>query len=264
LFFTLNNFFKSNKKALVICKENAIIESNSLSIIRHPNPRLIFAKITSEYLSIKQDHYVHEFAIIDSHAQISENACIGPFTIIEKNVKIGRNSVIGNNVTIKSGTQIGDNTIIKSGVTIGDQGFGFAFSIDGEPKRINHSGGVIIGDQVEVGSNCVICSGTIEPIIIENHVKLDDLVFIAHNCRIGSQTMIVAGAVICRSVTVGSNCWVGPNSCVIDTITIGDNTKIGIGSVITSDVANGKKMMGLNALSLNNLIKFERHVSYSD
>ena len=117
--------------------------------------------------------------------------------------------------------------MIKSGAIIGDQGFGFGFSDDKTPQRIPHNGGVIVGDNVEVGSNIVICSGTFNPTIIEDNVKLDDLVFIAHNCKIGNKTMIAAGAVICGSVTVGSNCWVGPNSCVIDMISIGDNTKIG-------------------------------------
>ena len=259
LFFTFDNFFKSDKEALVICKENAVIESTSLSVIRHSNPRFIFAKITTEYLFIKQDHYVHEFAIIDPHAQISEKVGVGPFTIIESGVKIGKNSVIGSNVTIKSGTQIGDNTVIKSGVTIGDQGFGFAFSIDGEPKRINHSGGVIIGDHVEVGSNNVICSGTIEPTTIENHVKLDDLVFIAHNCHIGSMTMIASGAVLCGSVSVGEKSWIGPNSTIIDGKKVGIKVKIGLGAVITKDIPDGSKMMGFNALPLKKLAKVKKY-----
>ena len=95
--------------------------------------------------------------------------------------------------------------MIKSGAIIGDQGFGFGFSHDKTPQRIPHNGGVIVGDNVEVGANNVICSGTFNPTIIEDHVKLDDLVFIAHNCKIGNKTMI-ACAQLSGSVSIGSSC----------------------------------------------------------
>jgi len=264
LCFTNDNYIESKSHALLLCKESAVVESSTLSIIRLSNPRFAFAQITSDFLIEKKKLYIHESTIIHPHTDIAENVGIGPFSLIESGVIIGKNSSIGNHVTIKAGTSIGENTVIKSGAIIGDQGFGFGFNQTKKPKRIQHSGGVIIGKEVEIGANCVVCAGTISPTLIEDAVKIDDLVFIAHNCKIGSQTMIVAGTVICGSVTVGANCWVGPNSSVIEAISIGDNTKIGIGAVITNDVTNGKKMMGLNALSLKNLIKFKRRVSYGD
>jgi UDP-3-O-[3-hydroxymyristoyl] glucosamine N-acyltransferase LpxD len=255
LCFTNANLIKSNKHALLICNNSAVVESSTLSIIRLNHPRYAFAQITSDFLITKPKQFIHDTVIIHPHTDIAENVGIGPFSIIEVGVKIGKNSSIGNHVTLKAGTEIGENTIIKSGSIIGDQGFGFGFSENKEPKRINHSGGVIIGDEVEVGANSVICSGTIQPTILENYVKIDDLVLIAHNCHIGSMTMIISGAVVCGSVSIGSRSWIGPNSSIIDGKSVGSNVKIGIGAVITEDVMDGTKMMGINALPLKKLVK---------
>jgi UDP-3-O-[3-hydroxymyristoyl] glucosamine N-acyltransferase LpxD len=260
--FSNSLIIKSNAKALIICRQKTVVNSNSISIIRVPNPRYIFALITSECLLSRKKNLIHESAIIHPSVEVGNNLSIGPYSVVESNSKIGDNCEIGSHVLIKAGTIIGNDTVVKSGAIIGEQGFGFGFSEDKEPKRIIHTGGVIIGNKVEIGANCVVCSGTITPTIIKDYVKIDDLVFIAHNCEIGRKTMVVASSVICGSVRIGEKCWIGPNSSIIDVTNIGNNSVVGIGTVVTENVLENKKMMGFNGLTLKNLIKLKKRISF--
>lgn len=260
LSFTNADVIDKDICALVLCKETAVIETNNITVIRVPNPRYCFAKISSEYLAKSLDYTIHQSSIIDPSVDLPKNIEIGAFSLIESSVKIGSNTRIGSNVIIRKGTQIGNNSVIKSGAIIGDQGFGFGFSDDKTPQRIPHNGGVIVGDNVEVGSNNVICSGTFNPTIIEDNVKLDDLVFIAHNCKIGNKTMIAACAQLSGSVSIGSSCWIGPNCSIINKAKIGNHVTVGIGSVVTKNIEDNFKVMGLNALPLKELVGFKKRM----
>ena len=110
--------------------------------------------------------------------------------IIEEGTKINHNVVISDNV------KIGKNCYIKSGAILGEDGFGFDFEKDGIPIRIPHIGSVVIGENVEIGSNTVIVRGTLNDTIIEDNVKMDDQVCIAHNCKIGKSSLVIAFAEI--------------------------------------------------------------------
>jgi UDP-3-O-[3-hydroxymyristoyl] glucosamine N-acyltransferase len=161
---------------------------------------------------------------------------------------IGRNCSIGDKVVIGEGTQIGNNVVIENGVTIGkrcfiqhgavigQKGFGFATTPDGTPVRITHTGGVIIGDDVEIGVSTAVACGTVDPTTIEDHVKIDGHVYISHNNRIGEKTMITTGATLGGSVTVGKRCFLGINCTIKNKITIADNTLIGLQSCVHNDI----------------------------
>ena len=105
-----------------------------------------------------------------------------------------------------------------------------------ELLRFIHLGGVKIGNEVEIGALNSIARGTLNDTIIENGVKTDNLVHIAHNCYIGCNSLITACVELSGGVIVGKNVWIGPNSSVLEKIKIGDNAFIGIGSVVTKDV----------------------------
>jgi UDP-3-O-[3-hydroxymyristoyl] glucosamine N-acyltransferase LpxD len=161
---------------------------------------------------------------------------------------IGRNCSIGKDVVIGAGTQICDNVVIEDGVTIGknclihhgavigQKGFGFATETDGTPIRITHTGGVIIGDDVEVGALSCVPAGTVEPTIIKDHVKIDTHVHIGHNNFIGEKTLIAAGAIIGGSVTIGKMCFIGLNCTIKQKITIADNTLAGAQANVVKDI----------------------------
>ena len=137
----------------------------------------------------------------------------------------------------------GKGLVVGRNTVIGREGFGFAK--DGDKWiRMPHQGKVIIGDNVEIGSNCTIDRGCLDNTVIGNGVKIDNLCHIAHSCKIGDNTIITAGVIFSGSVTVGKNVWIAPNSTIRTRVTIGDNAFIGIGSNVVKDVPEGTTVYG--------------------
>jgi len=250
-------------KALILVPEDSDCSiSSDVSVIKVKNPRLSFARTVSEFFIIKRVRGVHDTAVVGRNCCIGDAVSVGAHSVIGNNVSIGNNSVLNNNVVLSDNVVVGENCYIKSGSIIGEDGFGFEFDEDGVPIRIPHIGNAIIGDNVEVGSNTVIARGTINSTVIGNNVKIDDQVFIAHNCYIGSNTVITASSEISGSVKIGEYCWIGPNSSIIQKVKIGNKVTIGIGTVVTSDVGDNKKLMGLNGIELRNLVNFKKKTNF--
>lgn len=187
----------------------------------------------------------------DKHlACLGRNVTIPASVYLEPNVTIGDNAVIGEHASIFSGAKIGpnviigSNSIIRENAVIGGWGFGIAQKKDCRSIRIPHIGGVIIGEHVEIGALTTICSGTIDPTVIEDSVKIDDHVHIAHNCMIGENTIVTACAEISGSVKIGQNCWISPNVSIINGISIGNNATVGIGTVILKPVEDNAVVVG--------------------
>ena len=139
---------------------------------------------------------------------------------------------------------IGNNTQICSTAKLGNDGFGFEPDENGELVFFPHFGNVNIGNNVRIGSYVCIDRGNMHDTIIEDGVKIDNLVHIAHNVYVGENTMIVAGNVVCGSVTIGKNCFIGANSTIRQHLKIGDNVIIGMGSVVTKDIPDGEVWAG--------------------
>lgn len=163
---------------------------------------------------------------IHATVKLGKNDVIEDGCVIEEGVEIGHNAVI------HSGSRIGKRSIIRSGAVIGGNGFAFSRNPDGTPVRFVHLGGEWIGQHVEVGDNTCICRGALGDTVIEDGVKLDSLVFIAHNCHNLESAYVIACAEISGSVRIGRNAWIGPNTCVKEQITIGEEALVGIGSVV--------------------------------
>lgn len=142
---------------------------------------------------------------------------------------------------------IGRNFKVKPGAVIGGEGFGFENDENGVPVRRPHIGGVVIGDNVEVGANTCIDRGTLDDTVISNNVKIDNLVHIGHGCEIGENTCIAAGAILGGGTIIGKNCWIGINATTMQHITIGDNVTIGMGAVVVKDVPSGSVIAGFKA-----------------
>lgn len=261
--FSKNIDINCHKKALLLVPLNfEYNESMLYSIIKVKNPRLAFAKVVTALFMTDKISIIDKTATIGDNTTLMENISIGKYSIIGDNVKIGKNTIIHHHVVIEDNTIIGDNCTIKSGAIIGEEGFGFDFEEDGTPMRIPHIGNVEIGKNVEVGANTVIARGTLGSTIIKDDVKIDDQVFIAHNCIIGEKTMIIAFAQISGSVHIGQKCWIAPNVSIIQKVSIGDNVTIGIGAVVTQNIANNKKIMGLESLEIRPLLKVKKRIEY--
>jgi UDP-3-O-[3-hydroxymyristoyl] glucosamine N-acyltransferase len=232
------------KQALLIAPPGS--NAGNGSIIATKNPRLDFARAL-----ILLDKLVG-FRELQEEPKFAHAAFISPTAVIGKGVVIGARSFIGHNVVINDGVYIGEDCIIKSNSVIGESGFGFERDEIGRPIRLLHLGSVIIGNRVELGSLNSVCRGTIQNTIIDDDVKTDDHVHIAHNCRIGRGSLITACVEISGGVDVGEYSWIGPNSSIIQKVKIGNKSFIGIASNVTKSVDDGMSVAGNPAKKLLN------------
>jgi UDP-3-O-[3-hydroxymyristoyl] glucosamine N-acyltransferase len=150
---------------------------------------------------------------------------------------VSMSAVLQKGVIIYENVQVGENCLIKAGAVIGAPGFGAFTNSDGNLEHFPQIGGVTLGKEVEIGSLTTVASGTLSETHIEDYVKIDDHVHIAHNVKIGSNTVITAGVKIAGSVTIGANVWIGIGSLIRDGIQICDNTVIGMGSLVTKSIS---------------------------
>lgn len=241
--------------------EDENINKNNL-ILKVENPRREYAKLLGHILSMqKKDNDGYKFNsqgwVIGKNVHIGEETIIEPFVFIGDNCKIGKGCILKSGAKIRENTIIGDRCLIKENCVIGDEGFGMEKDEKGEIFRIPHLGGVILGNNVEVGTLVSIAQGTIEPTIIEDNVKIDDCVFIAHNCRIGKGSYIIANAEVSGSVKIGEYSWIGPSTAIIDRVTIGSNVTTGIGAVVIKDIPDNTVVAGNPADTIQNLKKLK-------
>lgn len=176
--------------------------------------------------------------------QIHPTARVSSQAIVEPGVVIGARTIIYPFVYIAENTIIGEDCIIKSGSVIGQDGFGFERDEENIPLRLPHLGKVVIGNDVEIGALNTVCRGTLSDTVVEDHVKTDDHVHIAHNCHIRKGALLTACVELSGGVDVGEFSWVGPNSSVMQKRTIGNNAFIGIASNVTKDVSENAVVAG--------------------
>ena len=136
---------------------------------------------------------------------------------------------------------------VGEGTVIGGSGFGFVKDDDETWLEIPHIGGIVIGENVRIGSNCCIDRGTVNDTIIGDGTKIDNLVHIAHNCNIGKNCIICAGTVLCGSVTLEDDVWLAPGTLIREGLTIGKGAKTGLGAVVVKNVPPGALVIGVPA-----------------
>lgn len=211
--------------------------------IKVKNPKIVFLRIVKEFFVNKQKYGIHKSCIIDPSSKIHKDVYIGPNCVIG-NVKIGSNVVIHENCSIGDNTVIGDSVRIKSNTVVGGDGFGYGLNEYGAREKFPHIGGVIIEDNVDIGSNTCIDKGALGNTIISTGTKIDNLVQIAHNVKIGKNSMIISKTVILGSVIIGDNTWISPSCSIKDGISIGSNVVIGLGSIVLKNVPDNEMWLG--------------------
>lgn len=169
---------------------------------------------------------------IGSGAIIAEHVTLGPGCAIGANTVIGAGSRLHANVTVYADCEIGRDCVISSGTVIGADGFGYAEE-DGRWVKIPQVGRVVIGDFVEIGANTTIDRGALDDTVIEEGVKLDNLIQIGHNCRIGAHTVIAGCVGIAGSARIGRHCRIGGAAMILGHLEIADGVTISPGSMIT-------------------------------
>ncbi len=231
-------------KGIIICSNYSGNYSQDVTYLFVPDPRKIFADVIEDFFYIPEPRVISKHASIDNCTVVGLSLSIGAFAIIESGCVIGNNVEIGSGTIIKRNTIIGNNVVIGANCTIGGIGFGYVDDVCGLKRQMRHIGNVIIKDFVEIGNNTCIDRAVIGSTILEENVKVDNLVHVAHGVKIGENTLIIASAQIAGSVKIGRNCWVAPNSSIIQKVTLGNNVTVGIGAVVLKDVPDGGVVMG--------------------
>ncbi len=270
--------YTTNASAAIVSSDFEPTEKIELTLIKVKDPYSSFTTILelfdkdlskrkgiSQLTDIDKSSKISESSFIGSFSTVGENSIIGEKCIIENQVFIGNNVKIGNGCLIYPGvkilddTVIGQNCIIHSSTTIGSDGFGFAPNDDGSYKKIPQTGNVVIGDNVEIGSNSTLDRATLGSTIINNGVKLDNQIQIAHNVEIGENTAIAAQSGVAGSTKIGKNCMIGGQVGIIGHIKIGDNVKIQAQAGVTSNIESDSRVTGTPAISYMNYNKSYVH-----
>ena len=277
--FLLNNKYKkyinSTNASLIITPHINI--STTKTIIKVDNPVKRFTEIIRMFkpqeankFTISTQSHIHskakidkkvlisEFCVIKENTSIDSNCVILPNTFIGKNVTIKSNCKIGPNVTIYDDCTIGENCIIHAGVVLGSDGFGFVQN-SGELSKMPQTGKVLIGNNVEIGSNTTIDRGTFENTTIEDGVKLDNLIQIGHNVIIGKNTVIAAQCGIAGSTKIGKNCMLGGQVAIADHLKIGNNVKIAGKSGVIKNIKDNQIIQGPLAFEIKEFQKSYIH-----
>jgi UDP-3-O-[3-hydroxymyristoyl] glucosamine N-acyltransferase len=211
------------------------------------------------------------YAVVCRAAHIAEGSTIGAGTYVGEGARIGRDTRLHPSVTVYAGCTIGERGILHSGVVIGADGFGIAFDEDRWVK-VPQVGGVVIGDDVEIGANTTIDRGAIDDTVIEDGVKLDNQIQIAHNVRIGAHTAIAACTGIAGSAQIGAHCRIGGAVAIAGHVTIADRVEISGHTAITRSIDTAGVYSGVypfepnakwrrNAAQLRHLAELGRRVS---
>jgi UDP-3-O-[3-hydroxymyristoyl] glucosamine N-acyltransferase LpxD len=188
--------------------------------------------------SIASTANISPLAVVDGMVEIADEVVIEPFCMVGPEVKIGRGSIIRSGARVHPRVVIGENSVIGSNTIIGQQGFGFVRDDFGNKVRMPHLAGVVIGSNVEIGGLVSMPSGTIVPTIIEDNVKIDELVHVAHNARIARGVSLIAGVVIGGHAVIDEEAWVGMNSSIREGRHVGSHTLVGMDASIQQDVAD--------------------------
>ena len=253
---------ETQAEAIFVRNEDHLNGKNGIVV---SNPQLAMARTLRLFFpQTSFEPSIHESAVIDSTASVGKNvfidagvviksgASIGDNAIIGANVVIGNRAAIGThcslkpNVTIYHNVIIGDNCIIHSGTVIGCDGFGYVTE-DNIHEKIPQTGNVVIGNDVEIGSNCAIDRATIGITSIGDLTKIDNLVHIAHNVKVGKGCLITAGFAVAGSTEIGDYCTFAGQVGIAPHVKIGSNSVFAAKSGVTKSLKGGKVYSGFPA-----------------
>ena len=231
-----------------------IVDDNPVASLVASDPYVLFARVaTVLYPRPSYPAGIHASAVVDGSAAVDPTAHVAPQVVVEAGASIGARSYVGPgsvigtdcsigddchisaNVSLIDDVTIGDRVILHGGVVVGADGFGHKMA-DGAWLKVPQVGGVRIGNDVEIGACTSVDRGAIDDTVIEDGVKLDNQIQIAHNCRIGAHTVIASGTGVSGSTTIGSRCIIAGHVGFVGHISVCDNVMITGQAVITKDI----------------------------
>ena len=235
------------------------------AVIVADDPYLCFARLTQWWAAQTRTAAapgVHASAIVDASAHLGSGVSVGPLAVIEAGARVDDGAVIGAQcfigalarvgagtrlaarVTLGTGCRIGERGIVHSGVVIGADGFGFA-PTEGRWEKIEQLGNVQIGNDVEIGANTCIDRGALDDTVIEDGVKLDNLVQVGHNVRIGAHSALAGCAGVAGSAVIGAHCTLGGGAIVLGHLKLVDHVHISAASVVMRSILKPGQYSGV-------------------
>jgi UDP-3-O-[3-hydroxymyristoyl] glucosamine N-acyltransferase len=254
----------SSRAGIILCNKSVMerlgqmqVRKRQISLVFLENPRLATMHIIK--LIYKQEKSelrgVSRSALVPKTIKIGKNCSIGEFCVIGDDCEIGDNTTIHDRVSILQNTRIGKNCDIQPGVVIGADGFAYERHNEMlELERFPHIGGVHIGDNVEVCSNCSIARGSLSDTVIGNGTKINALVHVAHNVELGKNCACSAGVTIGGSTIIGDTCWLGQNSTLKHKIKIGNKVIVGSGASVINNIEDEDIVAGVPAKSIKHKV----------
>jgi UDP-3-O-[3-hydroxymyristoyl] glucosamine N-acyltransferase len=213
------------------------------------DPYLYFARLTQlwrrrQLASRPAEPRIHPSAVVHADAVVDPTARIGPLCVVERGARIGAGTELKARVTVAEDCVIGQRCLLQPGAVIGGDGFGFAPE-HGAWIKIEQLGAVRIGDDVEIGANTCIDRGALADTVIEDGVKLDNLIQVGHNCRIGRNTAVAGCAGIAGSANIGANCTIGGAAMILGHLTLADGVNISAGSFVARSILKAGHYTGI-------------------
>ncbi len=201
---------------------------------------------------------IHPSAVVDVSAEVHPTARIGPLCVVERGARIGAGTVLASRVTVGYDCEVGARCVLHAGVVIGADGFGFAPN-NGQWVKIEQLGAVRIGNDVEIGANTCIDRGALQDTVIEDGVKLDNLIQIGHNVHVGAHTAMAGCVGVAGSARIGSHCTIGGGAIVLGHLTLADHVNISAATVVTKSVLQPGHYTGMFPIDEN--AKWERNAA---
>jgi UDP-3-O-[3-hydroxymyristoyl] glucosamine N-acyltransferase len=266
--------FDESRAGVVIMTAALHGQSGSVrTAILTDDPYLYFSRLTRlwrEQHPLPRGPRIHPSAVVDASAQVASDAVIGPLCVLESGSVIGEGTVLYSRVTVGQACQIGRRCIVHPGVVIGADGFGFA-PHQGHWEKIEQLGAVRIGDDVEIGANTCIDRGALEDTVIEDGVKLDNLIQIGHNVHVGAHTAMAGCVGVAGSAVIGAHCTVGGGAVVLGHLSLADGVHVSAASVVTRSIRQPGHYTGMfpiddnaqwekNAASLKQLARMRERI----
>ena len=203
---------------------------------------------------IGENVYIAPFACVGDNAEIGDNTSLHPHATVGSGAKVGSNCILYPHATVYHDCRVGNNCILHAGSVVGADGFGFAPSPEGYEK-IPQIGIAILEDNVEIGANTCIDRATMGATIIRKGVKLDNLIQIAHNVEVGSNTVMASQVGVAGSTKIGEWCMLGGQVGVAGHITIGNKVNMGAQSGVHGSIKDGEALIGTPPIGLKNYFK---------
>jgi UDP-3-O-[3-hydroxymyristoyl] glucosamine N-acyltransferase len=211
-----------------------------------PQPGVHPTAVIASGVVLGDDVVIEPFVVIGARTRIGDRARVGAHCVIDEDCELAEDVRLHPHVTLYSKVKLGKRTIIHSGTRLGSDGFGYTF-VDGRHQKVPQVGGVVIGDEVEIGANCTVDRGSVGATEIGNGVKIDNLVHVGHNVRIGDLSIIVAQVGISGSTVLGKGVTLAGQSGLPGHLHIGDGATLAAKSAPFGDVPAGEVYTGFPA-----------------